>query len=82
MSSEEITGTAVRILLLLPMVGIPPSNLNETGVLAGKRALSNRYESLYKALSFPNSCVAAEMTVVRRLAGPNGILKTNLISGC
>lgn len=67
--------------LSLSLVGIPPSNLNGTGVLAGKRALSNRYESLYKALSFPNSCVAAEMAVVRRLAGPNRMIKTNLISG-
>ncbi|KAI3668799.1 hypothetical protein L1987_88179 [Smallanthus sonchifolius] len=50
------------------------------GILAGKRALSNRYESLYKALSFPNSCVAAEMAVVRRLAGPNRIMKTRLVA--
>lgn len=70
------------LFLSLSLVGIPPSNLNGNGagVLAGKRALSNRYESLYKALSFPNSCVAAEMAVVLRLSGPNGILKTNLIS--
>ncbi|KAI3664615.1 hypothetical protein L1987_89625 [Smallanthus sonchifolius] len=52
----------------------------QEGILAGKRALSNRYESLYKALSFPNSCVAAEMAVVRRLAGPNRIMKTRLVA--
>ncbi|KAI3666675.1 hypothetical protein L1987_88797 [Smallanthus sonchifolius] len=66
----------------LSFSSIPPSNLklNGTGILAGKRALSNRYESLYKALSFPNSCVAAEMAVVRRLAGPNRIMKTRLVA--
>lgn len=38
--------------ILIFILGGNSSNLNGTGVLAGKRALSNLYESLYKALSF------------------------------